>query len=303
VFMFKFFSHDKCQMCSSDLRYASRVIGFRMGCSQGLRPLRNRSLLTNVCECNICGLVYVDPMPIPLYLQDHYSSESGKDYHGFGDWHEGWFAPQIASFKKLISREVVGAKALDVGCGSSHVVRSLLNSGFDAYGLEPSDVFFGEIITASPELKNRIVKSTIEDYIGKEASFDFITFGAVLEHLPYPGKALEHASKLLAGGGLIHIEVPNARWLVSDVIDFFYWISGLRLTTRTSPLHSPYHLYEFTEKSFTGLAERCGLEIVKCKSFVSNVPHFPAPIRLLLRWAMNWSGRYMQLEVWLRKAS
>lgn len=274
-----------------------------MGCSQGLRPLRNRALLTNVCECSTCGLVYVDPMPIPLDLQDHYSSESGQDYHGFGDWHKDWFAPQIACFKKLFSRDANGARALDVGCGSSHVVRSLLNSDFDAYGIEPSDVFYGEIISTSPDLKDRIFQSKIEDFNGEEGGFDFITFGAVLEHLPYPGEALERASKLLSSGGLIHLEVPNARWIVSDVIDFFYRISGLRLTTKTSPLHSPYHLYEFTEKSFACLSERCGLEVVKCKSFVSAVPHFPAPIRSLLRLAMNCSGRYMQLEIWMRKAS
>ena len=103
--MYQFYAHDRCQMCSSDLRSGSRVIGFRMGCSQGLRPLRNRALLTNVCVCGSCGLVYADPMPIPLDLQDHYSSESGQDYHGFGDWHEGWFASQIETFKKFFSRD------------------------------------------------------------------------------------------------------------------------------------------------------------------------------------------------------
>jgi SAM-dependent methyltransferase len=301
--MHEFVSQQNCQMCAKDLRQSSRFLGFRMGCRQGLRPLSNRSLITNVCKCSSCGLIYVDPMPIPLDLQEHYSAESGDEYHGFGEWHEGWFASQISTFKDLFPRYADSTRALDVGCGSAHVVRSLLAAGFDAYGLEPSDKFFNEIINDSPQMKDRITHSTFEDFSLTNGSFDFITFGAVLEHVPYPGETLMKASKLLTNDGVIHLEVPNARWLVSDIVDTYYRISGMKLTTRTSPLHSPYHLYEFTEKSFARLGERCGLEVASCRTFVSTVPHFPAAIKTLLRWAMSYSGRHMQLEVWLRKAS
>lgn len=277
------------------------MLGFRMGCSQGLNPMKNRALLASVCRCGSCGLVYVDPMPLPVDIQDHYSAESGHEYHSFGDWQDNLFSSQIQTFTNLYSRDIKNCRALDVGCGSEYVVKSLKRAGFDACGIEPSERFYKEIIRRSPDMKTCISNVTLEDFSHAGSCFDFITFGAVLEHLPFPGEALVKASSILSKGGLIHIEVPNARWLVSDIIDSYYRLLGLRLTTRTSPLHSPYHLYEFSKQSFAAFAARHQLEVARSKSFVTAVPLFPGLVKKPIEWAVSLTQRHMQLEIWLRK--
>jgi len=294
-------------MCSNDLSLSmigkgSSVVGFRMNCSHGYRPLLNRALLTTVCRCNACGLVYTDPMPLPQDIQDHYSAQSGDDYHVLGEWHDDWFKPQIQSFVRLHSKSPRDAKALDVGCGTYHGLNSLLLAGFDAFGIEPSNTFYNEIITSFPSLESRVLNQTLDNAVLTMGSFDFITFGAVLEHLPYPSEALIKASKLLSKGGLIHVEVPNANWFIADLMDFFSRLRGFFLTTRTSPMHSPFHLYEFSESSFRYFASKNGLEVVSCRSFASSVPYFPSIFKPFISYYMRAARRCMQLEIWLRKS-
>ena len=81
-------------------------------------------------------------------------------------------------------------------------------------------------------------------------SFDFITFGAVLEHLYDPAFALDRAMKWLKPGGIIQAEVPSADHLMSKLLNFYFKLRGTNYVTHISPMHSPFHLYEFTPRSF-----------------------------------------------------
>ena len=62
--------------------------------------------------------------------------------------------------------------------------------------------------------------SSIEDINYPDAFFDFITFGAVLEHLHDPDQCLKKALTWLKPGGYIHIEVPSAKWFISKLFNF-----------------------------------------------------------------------------------
>src|SRR6266498_2217366 len=124
----------------------------------------------------------------------------------------------------------------------------------------------------SPE---RLRQGAIEEIDYEENSFDFITFGAVLEHLYDPGNSLKKALRWLQPSGIIHIEVPSSEWFISKLINRYYRLRGTHFVTNISPMHEPFHLYEFSLKSFQMNAFRLRYEVAYYKHFVGEIPSIP----------------------------
>jgi predicted SAM-dependent methyltransferase len=150
--------------------------------------------------------------------------------------------------------------------------------------------------------KDRIALASIEEANFGSKRFDFITFGAVLEHLYDPASAIEKSLKLLKKGGVIQIEVPSSNWFMSTFTNAFFRACGTNYVTNISPMHSPYHLYEFTEKSFKEHGKITGYEIVHSYFDVCSIPHAPNFLKPFFRYYMEKAKKGMQLTVWLRKS-
>src|SRR6185436_12697820 len=80
--------------------------------------------------------------------------------------------------------------------------------------------------------------------------FDYIHCAAVLEHLYDPDASIKKMLSWLKKDGILHIDVPHAKWLIASLLNFYYRIIGSDYVTNLSPMHKPYHLHEFTLKSF-----------------------------------------------------
>src|SRR3990170_2595049 len=89
---------------------------------------------------------------------------------------------------------------------------------------------------------DRIALATVETAALPLVHFDFISFGAVLEHLHSPSLAIERALDWLKPGGVIQLEVPSSRHLVPRALNLYYRLRGTNFVTNTSPMHSPFHL-------------------------------------------------------------
>ena len=74
---------------------------------------------------------------------------------------------------------------------------SLTNSGFDVYGLEPSEPFYKKAIELMKIEPARLQLASIENSNFPPDHFDFITFGAVLEHLYDPSPSIRKAMSWL----------------------------------------------------------------------------------------------------------
>jgi SAM-dependent methyltransferase len=211
-----------------------------------------------------------------------------------------YFDHEIATAKRLLSFRD-GMRALDVGAGLGKAMRALTSAGFDTYGLEPSAEFRKAALGHGGISEERLALSAVEDADYPADHFDFITFGAVLEHLQSPSQALESALKWLKPGGVIQAEVPSSRWLVSRLVNAYYGLCGTRLVTNVSPMHVPYHLFEFSPRSFELHGRRAGYEVAEQRFMVCSIPHAPGVLHAPLRWWMERTGSGMQLEVYLRK--
>ena len=149
--------------------------------------------------------------------------------------------------------------------------------------------------------KNRLRLGMMEEIEYEENSFDFITFGAVLEHLYHPALCLKKALKWLKPGGIIHLEVPSSAYLAAKIINFYYRLIGTNYVCNLSPMHNPFHLYEFGYKSFLKLSEELGITIRHHRYYVGTsllLPKFIAPV---IDRYMKWTNTGMQLECWLMK--
>jgi 2-polyprenyl-3-methyl-5-hydroxy-6-metoxy-1,4-benzoquinol methylase len=291
---------ETCNMCGCSISQ-SRVIGQRMNKSQGLKPKSNSGITTTVMKCNNCHLIYANPLPIPADIQDHYGVPP-EDY-----WQEGYFtadtnyfSEEISILNKLLAPEA-GKKCLDIGAGLGKCMIALENAGFESYGFEPSIPFRERAISKMGINAERLKLGMIEEVEYPREFFDFVTFGAVLEHLYDPSACIEKALKWLKPSGILHIEVPSSDYFIPKILNLYYRLIGTNYVNNISPMHEPFHLYEFGLKSFEEHSKRLYYEIAFHKYYVCGIYHIPKMFHPVLSRYMDKTDKGMQLSVWLRK--
>jgi SAM-dependent methyltransferase len=299
---YRFVTLERCNMCGADAG-RGRVLGRRLNCRQGLRPQARQGIATTVVRCPGCGLVYPNPLPVPLRIEQHYGVPP-ESY-----WPPDYFEvdPNYMTFNIDVFRSLHGPAngdgrptALDIGAGIGKGMIALSRAGFDAYGVEPSEPFYRRAIETMGVPADRIRHATVEEAEFGNAAFDFINFGAVLEHLVDPSAAIKNALAVLKPGGLIHAEVPSSAWLMPRLARLFYRATGSDYVINLSPMHAPFHLYEFTLESFRLHAAANGYSVVHHDHYVCD-SYAPGPVKPLIELAMRWTRTGMQLAVWLRK--
>lgn len=286
-------------MCNSNIS-THKILGKRLNASQGRNPSSKIGITTTVMRCNNCGLVYANPQPMPFNIQEHYGVPPGnywKEKYFVQD--ENYFASKIETLKELMPINK-GAKALDIGAGLGKCMIALNKAGFDSYGIEPSEPFFQRALEKMKIEPDRLKLGMIEDVDYPENEFDFITFGAVLEHLYNPSESIDKALRWLKPGGIIHIEVPSSKWLINKLVNLFYKLRGTDYVGNISPMHLPFHLYEFDLKSFEIHGEQNSYKVVRHQHFICDT-YMPEFIDPLLKYLMRKTETGMQLCVWLQK--
>ena len=290
---------EKCNMCGSSTD-KHKILGKRLNQSQGKNSRNKIGITTTIVKCTNCGLVYSNPQPVPCDLQDHYGVPPEnywkKEYFTVND---NYFKIEIDTAKKFIDFKK-GMKSLDIGAGLGKAMLALTNAGFDAYGFEPSQQFFERAITQMKISPDKLKLGMIENVDYPENHFDFISFGAVLEHLYDPSNSIIKALKWLKPGGIIHIEVPSSAWAINKITNLFYKLKRTDYVSNISPMHEPFHLYEFGLKSFQEHSRQHNYDIVfyeyyVCKTFMPKFADF------ILKPYMRNTNTGMQLCIWLQK--
>ncbi len=193
-----------------------------------------------------------------------------------------------------------GLRALDVGTGTGKCMTALSKAGFDVYGIEPSKKFYQRAIECMDANVNQLSLASIEEAEFPNDFFDFITLNAVLEHLPNPSDSIAKVIKWVKPDGVIRVEVPSSHWLMAEMAKFYYRMIGTRYVVNLSPMHKPYHLYEFALESFKMNGEINHYSIEDVEYFVCCT-YTPSPLDFLLKFCMEYTNSGMEICVWLRK--
>jgi SAM-dependent methyltransferase len=297
---YRFVYADCCNMCGAGagrLKYR----GLRLDRRQGLWPARRPGIAVPIFRCQDCALVFPNPIPLPEQLEQHYDVPP-EEY-----WVDAYFRVDptyahdlIDRFGQLSGRSPAACTALDVGAGIGKGMKALAGAGFRVSGIEPSPSFRRAAIDRTGIPEGQLKLASVEDAEFEEDSFDFINFGAVVEHLADPARALAKATDWLKPGGLMYVEVPSSAYLMARLVRLFYRLTGNRFVINTCPMHPPYHLYEFGLGSFARHGARVGYSVAFHEYFPC-AGHMPRFLIGFFNRVMGLTDTGMQLAVWLKK--
>ncbi len=199
-------------------------------------------------ECTFCGLKATWPQPQPNEIGRYYAS---RDYISHSDTRTGLINQLYHRARNYMMRrklnwvnEASGRTSgllLDVGAGTGHFARYMMDHGWSVLALEPDDTARR---VASQKLGIDILPlESLADQARQ--SYDVITLWHVLEHVHDLTGYIDHFHKLLKQDGVLMIAVPNHtsvdakaygdKWAAYDV---------------------PRHLWHFSPKSMQLLLEQ-----------------------------------------------
>jgi hypothetical protein len=94
--------------------------------------------------------------------------------------------------------------------------------------------------------------------------------------------------------------VPSSDWLTHKIINFYYKLRRMDYVANLSPMHEPFHLYEFRLDSFEKNGKTNGYAVAYSEYYVCEtfLPKFLNPLIVPY---MRKTNKGMQLCVYLRK--
>lgn len=204
----------------------------------------------NVLECHNCGIIYLEPKPIP---KDYYKHEYRKLYTPIlgkklsaKQIFDIFFPYQKARIDEIKHILNPGMKALDIGCSSGHFLHALKNHVKECIGIEFNKE---EAEFANKTLGIKVYTEPIEKTDISFEYFDLITVFQVLEHIDDPIKLLTTIHKYLKPEGFLCVEVPN----VQDALISLYQIKEYCDFWFREP-----HVFYYSPRTLSMMLEKCG---------------------------------------------
>lgn len=202
-----------------------------------------------ILRCGNCGFMFARP----LFLQrledrklDHEYDAELLNSASLRKIHEKLIiGKEIKYVKKILGKGAFSL--LDIGCGTGWTTNMWAISGFDATGLEPSELRAG---LASERYKIRVLTDYFENLDISE-TFDVVILRHMVEHFADPYKMMAKARSLLRPQGTAVIVVPNIN-CIGRYLFGAKWTWGI-----------PYHCNFFNPKTLSHLLERAGFEIIR----------------------------------------
>ena len=206
-----------------------------------------------IYACKDCSFHFTQNAPSPMAIGPYYKSDV---YISHSDTKEGlvnrlYHTARDLMLKKkrrLVEKLTTGKRLLDIGSGTGYFLNHMNENGFKVVGVEIDDS------ARAATLKNFKIKvnppaTLLESKLSEKV--DVITLWHVLEHLHDMDGYMQSMHQQLADDGVVLIAVPNhtsydaqhygKHWAAYDV---------------------PRHLWHFSPKTVSKLAEKNGFNVV-----------------------------------------
>lgn len=121
------------------------------------------------------------------------------------------------------------AKLLDVGCGTCYVLAKAVESGFNAFGLDPSTGMLAQSPLKQTTVSNRLIAGSAESLPFPDACFDIVLASGSLVHIPLIAKASREILRVTRPGGTIRIidhARPRRPGILTPAFSLFSQLSG-----------------------------------------------------------------------------
>jgi len=198
-------------------------------------------------ECRACGHVYVEGYFTPAALAIVLSGTQSNQLPGYDiEGQRHLWSPVVEAVSRL--RAALGGRWLDVGFGNGSLLTTAAEFGYEVVGLDLRE----ESVHLMRELGFEAHALDLEEFRANEA-FDVVSLADVLEHMPFPKRALQRVQDLLRTDGLLFLSMPNA--------DSFAWQMLTR--TGTNPFWGEIeHYHNFGRKRLYALLAEFGFQPV-----------------------------------------
>jgi 2-polyprenyl-3-methyl-5-hydroxy-6-metoxy-1,4-benzoquinol methylase len=198
-----------------------------------------------IVQCGNCGFRFVNPSPNEQELGRYYESTEYISHNNEKKDLRNYLYSIIRNFTiqakfNLVRKNSTGNRILDWGCGTGEFLANCQKNGWNVTGFEPNK--------SARDFAKQKHQIEVKDKEGLAAlgrsEYDVITLWHVLEHIYNLEDAMKTITKILKPSGTIIIAVPNSNsW---DALHYQkYWAA----------YDVPRHLYHFTQKTISKLAE------------------------------------------------
>ena len=214
----------------------------------------------DVLECIGCGLVCLSSFD---HIKKGFYENSGMGGVDGGEAsvpeimlkHTTWDNERRFQFLKAI---LPNRSLLDFGCGPGGFLLKARELTSLAQGVEPEI----RLTLHYEEAYDLMVFIHLREALAVGWGYDIITLFHVLEHIPDPKSLLSELTELLANGGQIIIEVPNA----DDALLTLYQCEAFQNYT-----YWDCHLFYYTAKTLQMLFDQVGLKV----NYIKQIQRYP----------------------------
>lgn len=229
-----------CNLCGS----TAQDVVFRVGEAQP----------NQVVRCRDCGLMFASPRSHPVDIDSirEYDPQFVFEQVNRRDrWRVEKESLQIRDYRS--TREYLGRRhpgrgtLVEVGSGLGYLLDSFRADGWDTIGVEPSE---GLCRFASHHFGLRVIPTSLDRAGLPSACADVVLMMHVIEHVPDPVAVFRDVHRLLKPGGSFVVETPRY-----DTLAFRL------LGKRERSVSCEGHIYFFTSRTLTALAERSGFVV------------------------------------------
>ncbi|WP_373330932.1 class I SAM-dependent methyltransferase [Salmonirosea aquatica] len=199
-----------------------------------------------IVRCESCGFLFTNPRPTEQLIGSYYESTDYISHHDEGKDVMSRLYNRVREFTtqqkiKLLKKSIgFTGSLLDIGSGTGFFLSQAKAAGWQVAGTEPD----AQARAISQGRVGEVIFESIQDPYFDTTTYDAITMWHVLEHVHLLNETFEWLHAHLSPKGRLIIAVPNAE--SEDARRFKeFWAA----------YDVPRHLYHFTKKSMTQLAE------------------------------------------------
>lgn len=235
-------------------------------CASAETQIRYPLSTYSIAQCGACGFEFHDGFgggggDGGTFNADYYTKVQDKAFgHQFGDYTKDPSAPVFARWLDRIAAQGGKGRLLDVGSALGTFLKIAESKGFAPEGVEISK-FASDFAREKRGLK--VFNGDLEQFGGKDASFDTITFWDSIEHVTHPLPNLRTARRLLRPGGVLLLTTDNFDCLIADVARLMYHGTGGTITYAMERVFIAPNRSYFTEATMRNVLKRCGFRVIE----------------------------------------
>jgi 2-polyprenyl-3-methyl-5-hydroxy-6-metoxy-1,4-benzoquinol methylase len=201
----------------------------------------------DVVRCTACGLVYVNPRARVTDLTEHYNSGESSRVEYYRDA----AVADRRTFREILAIATRLAPArgtlLDVGPCTGTLLVQAREAGFAVQGIE---INAGAARMCREELGLDVRAGVLEADSYPADSFDLVSMGDVIEHVPDPVATLRTVARVLKPGGHVLISTPNVESAAARMLQ----------------VKPEEHIYYFSAATLAASLEKAGLQTVEMRT-------------------------------------